>query len=336
MKRGLVSYSSSDESNVEESRSDLTTKLALLAPPTKKRKLPPLSASLLPTVPVDNPAEHQGRIRSFPHVEGQYATYIYVPLVLDPGEALYNLVTEMVCKAREEVKGLWAIGEVEDNELGSDIVRPSRRSAGEHSKTMANLELHISLSLPILLRAHQREEFKQAVRRVAQSVPPFDASFAALNELTNDESTRTFLAMEVGAGHIELRHILDLLTPTLRSLRQKEFYTDPKFHASIAWALLDHPKSPRPKTCPPFMTTSSVNIPSKSCVDPQCSTPIDLTDLSSPPDSFRRITCFPPSLVPSLNAMYAERLSTARTGGFLVDRVAVRIGKEVVGWSLMG
>ncbi|KAL4080839.1 hypothetical protein J3A83DRAFT_4355776 [Scleroderma citrinum] len=309
MKRGLVSYSSSDESNVEESR-----------------KLPPLSASLLPTVPVDNPAEHQGRIRSFPHVEGQYATYIYVPLVLDPGEALYNLVTEMVCKAREEVKGLWAIGEVEDNELGSDI----------HSKTMANLELHISLSLPILLRAHQREEFKQAVRRVAQSVPPFDASFAALNELTNDESTRTFLAMEVGAGHIELRHILDLLTPTLRSLRQKEFYTDPKFHASIAWALLDHPKSPRPKTCPPFMTTSSVNIPSKSCVDPQCSTPIDLTDLSSPPDSFRRITCFPPSLVPSLNAMYAERLSTARTGGFLVDRVAVRIGKEVVGWSLMG
>lgn len=334
MKRAcLVPYSSSDESDVEQNsvhKSESTTKLdseVSLAPPTKKRRLPPLSASLTPPIPVDNHTEHQGRIRSFPHVEGQYVAYIYVPLVLGRGEALYNLVTEVVCKARKEVEGLWGIGEVKDNE--SDAVHTSRCTsgcAGECNKTMGNLELHISLSRPILLRAHQREEVKKAVKRIAHSVSSFDASFATFTEFTNDENTRTFLAMEIGAGHLELRNILDLLNPTLQSLRQKEFYTDPKFHASIAWALLGHPRSPSPQKCPSSTTTFTSGIL------------IDLTDQSPspPPDSFHRITHFPPSLVSALNATYVQRLSTASTGGFLVDRIAVRIGKEVMAWSLKG
>lgn len=32
----------------------------------------------------------------------------------------------------------------------------------------------------------------------------FRASFAMFSELTNDERTRTFLTMEVGAGHLEV------------------------------------------------------------------------------------------------------------------------------------
>lgn len=32
----------------------------------------------------------------------------------------------------------------------------------------------------------------------------FDASFATFSELTNDERTRAFLALEVGAGHGEV------------------------------------------------------------------------------------------------------------------------------------
>jgi len=210
------------------------------------RRLPPLSASLTPPIPVDNHAEHQGRVRSFPHVEGQYVVHIYVPLVLGRGEALYNLVTEVVCKAREEVKGLWGIGEVKDSE--SDAVHTSRCRCGyvgECNPAMGNLELHISLSHPILIRAHQREEVKRAVKRIAHFVslyvrspicvcntmyfflpfPPcslssiscdveadsyfrFDASFATFTEFTNDENTRTFLAMEIGAGHMEVCDLL--------------------------------------------------------------------------------------------------------------------------------
>jgi hypothetical protein len=36
----------------------------------------------------------------------------------------------------------------------------------------------------------------------------FVASFAAFSDLTNDERTRTFLCMEIGAGHREVSSFL--------------------------------------------------------------------------------------------------------------------------------
>ena len=36
----------------------------------------------------------------------------------------------------------------------------------------------------------------------------FVASFAAFSDLTNDERTRTFLCMEIGAGHQEVSSFL--------------------------------------------------------------------------------------------------------------------------------
>ena len=38
----------------------------------------------------------------------------------------------------------------------------------------------------------------------------FVASFAAFSDLTNDECTRTFLCLEVGAGHQEVSSFLSL------------------------------------------------------------------------------------------------------------------------------
>lgn len=46
----------------------------------------------------------------------------------------------------------------------------------------------------------------------ANSYFRFDASFATFTEFTNDENTRMFLAMEIGAGHIE---VCDLPVPCL-------------------------------------------------------------------------------------------------------------------------
>lgn len=113
------------------------------------RKLPALSASLTVPTPVDDPALHQGRVRTVPHVEGQYAMYIYVPLALHHGDALYTLVEDALTLARTHVPSLYPIG-------GQERGR----------------ELHISLSRPLFLRAHQREEFKCAIRQVASSMAP--------------------------------------------------------------------------------------------------------------------------------------------------------------------
>ncbi|KAH7885136.1 U6 snRNA phosphodiesterase Usb1 [Phlebopus sp. FC_14] len=307
----LVSYSSSEE-DVEPS-----------SPPPKKRKLPVLSSSLTIPVPVDNPALHQGRIRTTPHVEGQYAAYIYVPLVLRPRQALYTLVEDALAFSRASVPSLCAIGRQDDNSQNESTSAASNR-----------LELHISLSRPLFLRAHQIEDFKRAIKQVASSQDPFNASFATFSELTNDERTRMFLALEVGAGHAELSHCLHCFGPILQSLRQKEFYLDPKFHASIAWALLEYKnhqnnsalpllEADRPLDDLTLTSQDSINEITERSVSPSTST-----------EEFVRIPCFPPDLVPGLNQAFASKLSMARTGGFVVDRIAVKIGKDVFTWPL--
>lgn len=373
----LVSYSSSSSDESEPSAKLIRSRSCKSEPPaelavgsthgssTKRRKLPPLAASLALPVPADDPTKHQGRIRSFPHVEGQYATYVYFPLVLGPGEALYDLVTDVVSKAKEEVGGLWGVGEAGREDVEGQGQRnecedqPEYKNMGRSKRRNAKLELHISLSRPIFLRAHQRDDFKRTVKRIAESVSPFSASFSTFSELTNDERTRTFLSMEVGAGHVEFCHILKLLAPTLRSLRQKEFYADPRFHASIAWALLDSlgtvtspPSTPstsditRPRDssvplkasqslrdfqeCPsPGIATSARGSPSNTSTPTDSMSELDL-------DRFPRIPHLPPTLISTLNASYAPRLSAARTGAFLVDKIAVRIGKEIGVWCLSG
>ena len=108
-----------------------------------------------------------------------------------------------------------------------DVSKDKKKGCGER-------ELHISLSRPTYLRAHQREDLKRAIKAVAKAHAPyvhgismryesnspgavrFKASFATFSELMNDEKTRTFLTLEVGAGHNEVshssvRHILEVL-----------------------------------------------------------------------------------------------------------------------------
>lgn len=140
---GLAYDSSSGEDTVEHER-----------PPMKKRKLPTLSDSLVVLVPVDNPALHQGRTRSMPFVEGQWAAYVYVPIFIAATSPLRVLLADILTTSRASVPDLHTIPE--------DVECTSRKT----------FELHVSLSRPIYLRAHQRQDLKQAVQGIASRSPP--------------------------------------------------------------------------------------------------------------------------------------------------------------------
>jgi hypothetical protein len=96
---------------------------------------------LVDVAPVDDPSQHQGRIRTTPHSEGQFAAYVYVAVSLS--DRLF--VNEVLNRAKELVPTLQPI---------------------------ANGELHISLSRPTYLRHHQRDEFKRTVKAVASRHSP--------------------------------------------------------------------------------------------------------------------------------------------------------------------
>ncbi|KAG2060676.1 hypothetical protein BDR06DRAFT_476605 [Suillus hirtellus] len=317
--RPLVTYSSSEDDAPAD------------APERKKKKLPSLASSFIVPVPVDNPALHQGRVRATPHVEGQYAAYVYIPLVVHPGTALYSLVDEVLDVIKGIVPAVHTIGEIVScgRNTSGLVVDNSRRAR----------ELHLSLTRPIFLRAHQREGFKRAIKLIASYRTPFQASFATFSELTNDERTRAFLSLEIGAGHNELRDLLSALSPTLQSLRQRDFYSQPRFHVSIAWVLLDPNTSMNGETdtkrhsraCEGVTIvegTSDNNLTSNG--------DIEESNKQSQAKCFPRVPHFPSELIPTLNQRFGARVSSAHIGGFDADTIVVKIGKEIFSWAFQG
>ncbi|KAF4617267.1 hypothetical protein D9613_006008 [Agrocybe pediades] len=218
----LVGYASSDDEGIA-AHEEITMQERSVLPPKKKRRLPPVSSTVAPDGPKDNPALHQGRVRTVPHVDGQFAAHVYVSLPLGRRSQLYKVLQAILSDAKASIPTL--------HEIWST----------SHPEQEARPELHISLSRPIFLRAHQRDDLKRAVKNIAKQHKPFVVSFAVLSELINDERTRTFLTMEVGAGHHELRSLADSLSPSIEAVRQQAYYVKPRFHASIAWALLHKP-----------------------------------------------------------------------------------------------
>jgi len=126
-------------------------------------------------------------------------------------------------------------------------------------------------------------------------------------------------------GSVQLRGMSNALSPTLRSIRQQEYYTDPKFHASIAWALLHH-TGQRP---PPFESSNSLTsaISSNDLVsDPD-------TDGSASFKEFPTIAGFPSDMLSTLNANYGAKISSPTMGSFVVETTTLKIGKETFTWK---
>ena len=189
MKRTLVSYGESSTSESEDEAAPppkKRPKSSSSSPPPppppsppapkqqRKRKLPALAAHLAPSVPTDDPSKHQGCTRTTPHVEGQWAAYVYVPIALR-GTVLRRVVQRAVGIAERG-------GDLDSRASGGGVVPvpvqdtctlrgrlDDGREAGDGAKCG---DLHISLTRPFFLRGYQREEMKRAVRDVAKAHPP--------------------------------------------------------------------------------------------------------------------------------------------------------------------
>jgi hypothetical protein len=174
----LVSYGESSASENEEESPALPPKRpkpSSSSPPTptppvvakqplkRKRKLPALPAHLAPSVPSSDPSKHQGRTRTTPHVEGQWAAYVYVPIALRRGSSSCTALRRIVERA---------VGIAREDEGMAGVVVHGMLGSCDSSSSDVGCELHVSLTRPFFLRAYQREEMKRAVRDVARAHPP--------------------------------------------------------------------------------------------------------------------------------------------------------------------
>ncbi|KAG7229819.1 hypothetical protein INR49_012468 [Caranx melampygus] len=174
----------------------------------------PLPGCLLGMFPDEEDTEtedsslHGGRIRSFKHERGNWATYVYLPY--HPEEEFMELLEELLSAAKAH----------------GVVLTPQE-------------EFHLSLSQTVVLRHHWIQPFTQSLKADLAPCKRFLCSAGKLKVYCNAERTRTFLGMEVCSGHAQLLDLIRVVDKTMTEFRLDTFYKDPSFHVSLAWCVGD-------------------------------------------------------------------------------------------------
>ncbi|KAM9352492.1 U6 snRNA phosphodiesterase 1 [Symphorus nematophorus] len=174
----------------------------------------PLPGCLLAMFPeevdpqTEDSALHGGRVRSFKHERGNWATYVYLPY--HPEEEFGELLEELLSVARAH----------------GVVLTPQE-------------EFHLSLSQTVVLRHHWIQPFTQSLRAGLLHYKRFVCTAGRLRVYCNAERTRTFLGMEVCAGCAQLLDLVQAVDKTMMEFSLDTFYKDPSFHVSLAWCVGD-------------------------------------------------------------------------------------------------
>ncbi|KAL2526911.1 hypothetical protein Adt_11965 [Abeliophyllum distichum] len=194
--------------------------LSLLHPPNSLGAFDYSSESNQPT-----------RVRSFPHIEGNFSLHVYIPvsIPLVPRKEL----AQFLRRVPTLLPGLHVVDiDIPLNNLVDDVQKLEQVVLGR--------EFHVSLGRTIPIRVHQRDSVVSMLRQRLHSQRRYWIDFNKWEVFVNDDRTRTFLSMEVTAGGLaEITKHIQAVNEVYRLHNLPEFYKDPRPHISIAWALGD-------------------------------------------------------------------------------------------------
>ncbi|XP_036689728.1 U6 snRNA phosphodiesterase isoform X5 [Balaenoptera musculus] len=212
----LVGYSSSGSEDEAEAGARVrpgTGGCSRGQSPLPSQKLP-VPDSVLDMFPgaeerlADDSAKHGGRVRTFPHERGNWATHVYVPY-----------------ETREEFLDLL------------DVLLPHAQT---YVPRLVRMEaFHLSLSQSVVLRHHWILPFVQALKDRVASFQRFCFTADRVKIYTNQEKTRTFVGLEVTSGHTQFLDLVSEVDRVMEEFDLTTFYQDPSFHISLAWCVGD-------------------------------------------------------------------------------------------------
>ncbi|KAK7590960.1 hypothetical protein V9T40_002573 [Parthenolecanium corni] len=156
---------------------------------------------------LDMPELHGGRIRSFPHERGNWATCIFIPY--------------------------------KRSSLLSQVCDSFIRTCDSISKFSECDEFHLSLSRTVIIRHHWIEPLVRDIESKIKSLERFPVDFNDIGVYVNDEKTRTFIALKVGVGYQQLMNCVTAIDQCLSEFRLPTYYEDPSFHLSLIWCVGD-------------------------------------------------------------------------------------------------
>lgn len=210
--------------------------------PNSNETQPPLPALPPPPISLLNPPNSIGtfdylqssqpsRVRTFPHVEGNYALHVYIPVHI-PSEVKKELV-QFLRKVTSLVPGLHVVdADIPLNMLLKDDQKLVQVALGR--------EFHISLGRTVPLRVHQIDSVVTMLRQKLQLQKRYWIDFSKWEVFVNDDQTRSFLSLEIIKGGLtEITKQIQAVNEVYKLHNLPEFYKDPCPHISIAWELGD-------------------------------------------------------------------------------------------------
>lgn len=218
-----------------------------------------------------------------------------------PGEWLCHIYLEL-----PRTEQLTALLKQADGVLSAHHAKElSAKGLSYHQLNQGSDEpLHISLTRPILLRAHEREGFVNEVKAVLKNevCSSLSVALATFAHFVNDDSTRVFLALEVGQGHEQIRALTQALDSRLSKLFQaQKYYSEARFHSSYAYIESHEAGKSSKDALRPELTKAQINRSSKAAED----------------------------VAKNLNG------SLSGASAVRIRQVCVRVGKQVSGIALM-
>ncbi|XP_050254337.1 uncharacterized protein LOC126700298 [Quercus robur] len=232
----IASYgdASSDDSDTDtpnppppQTSNSQASSTTLLPPPPLFLLEPPNSLGNMESLQIGQAA----RVRTFPHVEGNYALHVYIPVYI-PSTPKKDLAL-FLKKVTSLLPSLHVVDvDVPLNSLCKDDQKLAEVALGR--------EFHISLGRTVPIRVHQIDSVVAMLRQKLQFQRRYLIDFSKWEVFVNDDHTRTFLSMEVITGGLaEITKQIQVVNEVYRLHNLPEFYKDPRPHISLAWALGD-------------------------------------------------------------------------------------------------
>jgi len=194
---------------IEDQKDQKKAKERPKAPP-----LPPEFVNFL-SEPSRNEVNDQGKVRTIPHIEGNWATYVFISIPLSDG--LLDTLKQI--------------------ELASNSFYDEVRDKKKKPLIFSYLtDFHISLSRTVYIKVFQIEKLVDLLNSAFENIPSFHVRFSGLDTFVNDEKTRYFLSATAVAENNRLLYFTKLVDGVLEKFGLPAFYELPKFHASMAWS----------------------------------------------------------------------------------------------------
>ncbi|GAB6019988.1 poly(U)-specific 3'-to-5' RNA exonuclease [Chamberlinius hualienensis] len=149
----------------------------------------------------EDSSNHEGRIRSFAHERGNWATHVFISYV--PETFFIDLVDRLLSRCTD---------------------------------MKANKEFHISLSKTVVLKYHWINPFTSSLKKKFETFKKSVVIFDALAAYVNEEKSRTFLGFKITIDDF-LKQLTEKVNETLGEFHLPTFYQESSFHLTIGWCL---------------------------------------------------------------------------------------------------